>query len=61
MTWNSAHPCAECLVNGKGKIWTDKSLQLGGYMGQIVHLCDDCRTIDVLRKHTEPPIDRWVS
>lgn len=60
-TFGSAAACEECKANGKPKVWTDKGLSMGGYMGEIVHLCDDHRTVDVLRKHTEPPGERWVS
>lgn len=43
------------------KVWTDKALMMGGYIGRLVFLCDAHRTHDVLRKHTSPPEVRWVS
>lgn len=61
MTFHGARACKECKALGKDKVWTDKALSMGGYMGEIVHLCDEHRTVEVLRKHTEPPFERWVS
>ena len=61
VTLTPAYACAECAANGAPKVWTDKAMCLGGYMGRIVHLCDEHLTIEVLRKHVQPPTERWVS
>lgn len=60
-TYTSAKACKECISLGVRDNWTNKALQLGGYMGQLVFLCDLHRTPEVLRKHTEPPTERWQS
>lgn len=60
-TVDSAYECRECKVNGKPKVWTDIVMQLGGYMTPLVHLCEEHCTVEVLRKHTEPASERWVS
>jgi hypothetical protein len=61
MKFTSAHSCKECAALGMLENWTPHALAMGGYMGQIVHLCDLHRNVEVLRKHTEPPSERWVS
>lgn len=57
----SARECAECKATGISKVWTDKAMVLGGYMGAMVFLCDAHRTVDMLRKHTKPSVARWQS
>lgn len=60
-TFTTARPCAECKANGAPKNFTPKALEMGRYMGEHVFLCDEHRTIDVLRRHTEVITERWVS
>lgn len=47
--------CRECDAPTKSIV------QLGGYMGQIIALCDAHRDEAHVRKHAHPVTDRWVS
>lgn len=59
-TYTSARKCRECSQHGK-KTYTDTALVLGGYMGEIIFLCNEHRTRDVLRRHTEPAAEIFQS